>query len=118
MINDNYPKIHFGEDFEERDAFEAAMRGYISHVTIETEEGTHYPVFFYDPIRLKQDLESGLSFGKPCIGEPGLIILPSVTIENIHTAIQYLWKQGYFSHLKPILPNENISKLYAIIDIE
>ena len=54
---------------------------------------------FYDPVRLTQDLETVQESGEVCIGEVGLIVLPSVTLENMEKAIQQLYTRGYFDGL-------------------
>jgi hypothetical protein len=108
MKNEQYPKMHFSEDFEERDLYEANLRGYMSHITIETEEGIFYPVFFYIPLRINQELEIKLSLGKTCIAEPGLIVLADITLENMKKAVNELCKKGYFSHMKPLQKNASI----------
>src|SRR5687768_9562432 len=50
-------------------AFEVASKGWYNGVTVELENGKRYSVCFYDPVRLKQDLESE---GKAYLSEPGL----------------------------------------------
>jgi hypothetical protein len=103
MPNDNdYPKVIFHEEFDERSAYEAPLRGYVSHIIVETEDGNRYSVYFSDVVRLQQDLEIGVKHGEPCFAEPGLIVLPEVTVETIHEAVKYLWKQNFFSHLKAL----------------
>ena len=59
-------------------------------------------VFFYDPIRLAQDLETDARFGEPFIAKPGLIVIPSVTLEYMEKAVKILYKKGYFNTLVPI----------------
>ena len=38
--------------------------------------------------------------GKPYFAEPGLIIVPEVTVQAMQEAVQFLWKQGFFASLK------------------
>jgi hypothetical protein len=101
---EKYPKVIFPEGFDERSKDEMSMRGYLSHALIELEDGQCYPIFFMDPIRLQQELDLDIKNGNPCLAEPGLVILSSVTVENIEAAVSYLWKDGFFSHLKPVAP--------------
>lgn len=100
--SEKYPKIIFPDGFDERSEDEMSMRGYLSHTLIELEDGECYPVFFMDPVRLQQELNIDIKTGNPCLAEPGLIILPSVTMENIKAAVSYLWKDGFFTYLKPV----------------
>ena len=83
------------------------MKGYCNAVTVELENGDRYPLFFYEPGRLKQDLQSEINgmaqgWGRPCIAEVGMIVIPSVTEANIRSAVQSLYEDGWFSSLKPL----------------
>ncbi len=44
----------------------------------------------------QQDLDENVKLGKPYFAEPGLIVLPEVTVEAIQAAVHSLWEQGYF----------------------
>jgi hypothetical protein len=52
---------------------------------------------FYDPIRLNQDLEEEIKFGKAGLIEKGLIVLEEVTKENIEAAVNQVDIEGYFA---------------------
>src|SRR5262249_2127666 len=95
-------KVHLHADFDERAEWEMSARGYLSHATVELAAGQRYPVCFYDPVRLRQDVEMGAKSGEPCVAEPGLIVVPQVTREEIIRAVEYLADTGYFSHLVPL----------------
>lgn len=95
-----YPRIIFPDGFDDRAAFEVTMKGWLS-AEVETEDGRRYPVFFYDSVRLQQDLETEVKLGRPCLAETGLVILPEVTVEAAQNAMQYLWQQGFFAGFKP-----------------
>ncbi|MGH9832240.1 MAG: hypothetical protein ACREBD_07775 [Blastocatellia bacterium] len=99
MQNQNGPRVIFPEGFDERAAFEASLKGWLS-AQVELEDGACYAVYFSDQIRLQQDLEENVKLGKPCFAEPGLIVLPEVTLEAIQDAVRFLWEQGFFAHLK------------------
>jgi hypothetical protein len=60
-------------------------------------DSLHYSIFFYDPIRLIQDLEKD-----SVVGEPGMIVISEITQENMLQAVQHISKQGYFEHLRPL----------------
>jgi hypothetical protein len=99
MKTRNGPRIIFPEGFDERAAFEAPLKGWLN-AQIELEDGCRYAVYFSDPIRLQQDVDEAVESEKPCFAEPGLIIVPEVTIKAIQDAVQFLWKQGFFAYLK------------------
>ncbi len=94
------------EGFDERATFEISLKGWLS-AQVELEDGDRYAVYFSDPIRLQQDLDENVKLGKPCVAEPGLIILPEVTVEAIQDAVQFLWEQGFFTNLKANSGNES-----------
>jgi len=99
MNTDNYPRVLFPEGFDERSAFECSMKGWLS-AQVESESGERYSIYFSDPVRLQQDLDDQVRRGVPCFAEPGLIVLPEVTIEAAQNAVQFLWREGFFKHLR------------------
>jgi hypothetical protein len=96
------PSIIFPNGFEERLEMEAPARGYLSDVVVQFGNGIRYKVFFYDPVRMRQDLEEYTKLGRAYLAEPNLILLPEVSTDNIIKAVHGLWKDGYFQHLKPL----------------
>jgi hypothetical protein len=95
-------KLVFVHDFSERDAIEAQDRGYLSHVLAEIDGVRLYPVVFYDPVRLQQDLEEMSGHGRAFVCEPGLIVLPDVTLEAMQAAVQRLAQEGFFDYMVPL----------------
>lgn len=93
------PKLRFSREYSDKDAFEAKSRGYLSHVMVELEEGRIYPVFFYDVVRLQQDLERSVEQGRPFIADPGMIVVGEITPEAMQFAVEQLGREGYFDHL-------------------
>lgn len=94
-------KLVFVGGFSEREAFEANCRGCLSHVLVEVED-RFFPVFFYDPIRLRQDLETMTANGSPFLAEPGMIVVPEITLEAMQTAAERIYGEGFFEHLRPV----------------
>src|SRR5579884_353129 len=94
--------IHFPDWFDERAEWEAESKGWLSGVTVELADGARYPVFFYDPVRLSQDLEADASQGRPYAAEPGMIVLRQVTRAAIGEAVDHLVRAGFFDHLRPL----------------
>ncbi len=88
-------RIDFEGGLNDRERYEMETRGYRSHITVTIEDKT-YPVVFYDSTRLSKDLEV-----EHIIAEPGLIVIESVTEENITRAIAQVIKEGFFDNLKP-----------------
>ena len=93
------PRVLFPEGFDERAAFETPLKGWLK-AQVELENGCRYAVYFSDPIRLQHDVEEAVQSERPCFAEPGLIIVPEVTVQTIQDAVQFLWKQGFFASLK------------------
>jgi hypothetical protein len=101
MIASQKPELIFEGGFDEREALECRDRGYRSHVCVKFSNGECYPVVFYDPVRLQQDLEGEAKMGNPFIAEPGLIVLPEVTLDNMNKAVWQLAENGFFESLRP-----------------
>lgn len=101
MIAKSRPQVVFENGFDAREAAEARDRGYRSHVWVEFASGERFPVIFYDPTRLQQDLDDEIKQGSPFIAEPGLIVLPEVTRENMEKAVFALVDEGFFDALRP-----------------
>lgn len=102
MLNSNQsPRLIFQYGFNEQDADEAEARGYLSHVAVDLGDGRHYPVVFYDAVRLQQDLEVEAKQGTPYVADPGMIVLETVTRENMERAVLDLSRAGFFSRLVP-----------------
>jgi hypothetical protein len=98
------PKVDlvFVNDFDELAAHEAQSRGYLSHVSVKLDDAFEYPVFFYNPVRLQQDLEEVTRLGRPFVADPGMIVIPEVTMEFMKAAVERLAEEGFFSHLQQI----------------
>lgn len=97
-----YPKLILPDWFDKRMEDEAPMRGFLSHLQAELENGERYSLFFIDPIRLQQELEVSASTGKPYIAEQGMVVLPEVTMERIKEVLHYLAQDSFFENLKPL----------------
>jgi hypothetical protein len=93
------PRVIFPAGFDERAAVEAPFKGWLS-AQVALDDGCRYAVYFSDPMRLQQDVDDAVQNGRPCFAEPGLIIVPEVTVQTIQDAVQFLWKQGFFASLK------------------
>jgi hypothetical protein len=99
MNEENEPKLSFTCNFDERTAWEVEQKGWFEGVVVILPNGLRIPVSFWDPVRLSQDLETGLKFGEICLAEPGLIVLPKVTYEYMQKAIRQLFEKKYFDRL-------------------
>ena len=93
--------FHFPPDFDERAEFEMTPRGYLAGGQIELADGRRFPVTFYDPVRLAQDVESCVESGVPMLAEPGLVVIPEVTREVLLRTIPELVRERFFDHLNP-----------------
>lgn len=83
-------EIVFPEWYDERGEWEAKEKGWLQGVEIRLANGETQPLFFYDPVRLAQDLESETKQGRPCIAQPGMIVIPEVTRDAILVAVDKL----------------------------
>lgn len=93
-------RVLFPDWYDELAEVVAEHKGWLPEVRVELADGRRVPVHFYDPVRLAQDLEEDVKWGRPCIAEPGLIVVPTVTREAIRQAVAYLSGTDYFDHLR------------------
>ncbi len=100
MVALHSPKLVFKRPFDEAAAYEAEARGYLAYAAVELNDGTRYPVVFYDPVRLQQDLEVEAGEGRAFIAEPGMIVIPEVTLDRMQDAIGRLFQCGFFDVLR------------------
>lgn len=88
-------------DFGEREACEAAARGYLGTAYVEFADGRRFGLVFYDPVRLQQDLVSETEDGRPFLAAPGLVIVTEVTMGIMQAAVSRLLSEGYFNRFVP-----------------
>jgi hypothetical protein len=100
MMAGHFPRLVFKYPFDEAAAYDAEARGYLSYASVELGNGARYPVVFYDPVRLQQDLEVEVGEGRAFIAEPGLIIVPEVTLARMQAAVERLSQTGFFEALR------------------
>jgi|ERR1700730_8141750 hypothetical protein len=102
MEEANHATLSFACDFDERTAWEVRQKGWFEQAIVHLPDGNKVPVCFWDPGRLSQDLETDLKLGKTCISEPGMIVIPEVTAENMKAAVEELYHRGYFNQLRSL----------------
>lgn len=90
-------RLTFEHGFDERDEYEAEIRGYQSHVWAEVDDGSRHLLTFYDVARLSQTINDECSSGRMFFAEPGLVVLARVTRFNMETAAKTLAGEGFFS---------------------
>jgi hypothetical protein len=97
-------RVVFPDWYDERAEYEAELKGWLQGVEVELGDGSRYPVLFYDPVRLAQDLEEEAKWDRPFIAEPGMIVIPTVTRATISQAVEQLAAGGFFGHFRPTVP--------------
>ena len=100
-VSDRF-SVNFPADYDARGEQETPLKGYLGDVIVCLEDGSRYSLFFYDPVRLAQDLKSMVECGKACLAEPNMIVLPELTTEAIRKAVEQLVGEGFFRLLKPL----------------
>lgn len=105
MKADACARVIFPDGFDERAALEMPLKGWLS-VQVELKDGRHYSVYFSDPVRLRQDLDENAQRGRHYFAEPGLIVLPEVTVEAVQDAVHALCDEGFFAQLRAEPENE------------
>jgi hypothetical protein len=94
--------VEFPKDYDAQSAYETPSRGYLSEIVVQLEDGSRYQLFFIDPVRLQQELTDQVQLGRAYWAEPNLVVLPRVTTEAIHQAVEGLAAEDFFKHLKPL----------------
>jgi hypothetical protein len=95
----DYPRLVFTHDVNERDI---APHGYRGDVIVELADGESFPVYFYEPDAIREELEtrSQSGFGR-YVAEPGLVVIPEICLAGMKSSVLELIEIGYFTHLRP-----------------
>jgi hypothetical protein len=78
-------------------ASEVEAKGWFADATL-TIVGKKYRMCFYDPVRLSQEIEAELQRGK-LFFEANLVVVQSVTRQNMESAVAALIRSGNVSAL-------------------
>ena len=81
---------------------EARNRGYLSHVLADFGDGRLFPLFFYDLVRLRQDLEERVKHNIDFIADPGIVVVQEISLKAMQHVIEQLYEEGFFDHIVPI----------------
>ena len=68
----------------------------------EFADGRLYPIFFYDIVRLQQDLEENVKQGRIFVADPCMIVVDEITPEAMKQAVEQLGREGFFDRLTAI----------------
>ncbi|MBI2807875.1 MAG: hypothetical protein HYX68_23070 [Planctomycetes bacterium] len=90
-------EVVFPEWYDERGEWEAKEKGWLQGVEVRFFNGSIHPVFFYDPVRLAQDLETDVKHGRPFVAQPGMVVLSEITRDAILDVVDKLVHEAYFS---------------------
>src|SRR6516225_5260619 len=94
--------FHFPPEFDDRAEYEMELRVHLNGGQVELADGRRFPIFFFDPVRLSQELAGVVAEGDVVVAEPGMVVIPDVTRENILKAIDRLIAQRFFDHMKSV----------------
>ena len=94
----DYPRLVFAHDVDERDM---APHGYRGDVIVEFADGESFPVYFYEPDAIREELEgrSRSGFGR-FVAEPGLVVIPEICVASMKASVLELIEVEYFTHLR------------------
>src|SRR5712692_7492320 len=95
--------LSFSCDLNEKTQWEIENKGWFEQAIVHLPNGKNLQVNFWDPVRLAQDLETDLKSGRTCLAEPGMIVIPKVTIRNMEAAVKELYETGYFDRLQALI---------------
>ena len=103
MSGRNHVSLSFDCEFDARAEWEIEQKGWFEHGLVHMPDGSSVHVSFWSPGRLAHDLEADLKSGKTCLAEPGMIVVPKVTVENMKAAVEELYQSGYFDRLRSLI---------------
>ena len=73
----DFPRLVFAHDVDERDI---APQGYRGDATVEFADGESFPVYFYEPDAIRDELDARAKSGfGQFVAEPGLIVIPKIS---------------------------------------
>jgi hypothetical protein len=102
MSDRSLPTLRFARQFTDLDELEARNRGYLSHVLADLGDGRLFPLFFYDPVRLRQDLEERAKHNNAFIADPGMVVVQEISLKVMQQVIEQLHEEGFFDHIVPV----------------
>jgi len=102
MPEGNSATLSFTCDFDQKTEWEIEQKCWFAQALVHLPDGATVPVCFWDPVRLAQDLEADLRSGKTCVAEPGMIVVPKVTVEKMKAAVEELYHRGFFESLRDL----------------
>jgi hypothetical protein len=94
-------EVVFPAELDARAEYEAEQRGLLDYVRVRFWEGFTYSVCFFTPARIDVELRLIREAGEVCVAEPGMIVVPAVTRNDVEEAVKYLVSTGYFDRLRP-----------------
>jgi hypothetical protein len=100
MDKQGYPRLILPEKYDDSDWSQITEKGWFE-AEVELESNRTYKLNYYDPIRLKQDIDYCLSKGERCFDLPNLVVLPEITLSSVEESIRSLWAKGSFELFMP-----------------
>ncbi len=95
----DYPRLVLVHDVDERDI---APHGYRGDVVVEFANGEAFPIYFYEPDAIREELDSSIKWGfGRFVAEPGLVVIPEICVAAMKSSVLELIEVGYFTHLRP-----------------
>lgn len=96
-----FPRLVFQHELD--DGYGIAPRGFRTDVTVEISHEVAFPVAFYEAISLCEELQARTKWGFGCfVAEPGLVVIPEISVASMKATVLELISIGYFQHLRPV----------------
>ena len=89
-------RVVFPDWYDERGAAEAKDKGWLQGVEVHFSNGEIESLFFYDPVRLAEDLEAEAKCGRPFIAFPNMVVIPEITRQAILNVVTNLVDSDFF----------------------
>jgi hypothetical protein len=94
--------IEWPDWLDERAESEMTPKGHLSGLIVRLDDGSRYELNFINPVRLGQELTMDARAGTPYFAEPGLVVIPEVTLPAVRSTVERLAAVGFFRLLKPL----------------
>ncbi len=95
-------KVIFPDGFDDY-AWEFEIKGYYSEVRVNIG-GQEYEIEFFDPTRLAQDIDMGLSY-RAAVVVCNTVLVNAVTRDAMEQAVEYIVRSGEWRQLRPRTPD-------------
>ena len=94
--------VVFRGEAADPELWDTNVRGYCSQVFVRFNNQNCYQLDFYEPVRLRQEIDGEVAGRKEIRADPQLVVIPEITLRWMIHAVQRLFATGYFFERVPV----------------